>query len=84
MPGKATYVVQTFERKRGRLVPTTKDVAPTQAGAVKRAEAIAGRMLGAAALCVTVDPETGEAWTSTILGTFGEVPDDFADSLLGS
>lgn len=81
MPGKPTFIVQSFEKRRGRLVPTTKDLAPTQGGALKRAEALAGQIPGAAAICVVADPETGEVSAATILGTFGEVPDDFADSL---
>ncbi len=84
MARKTTFVIQGFERKRGRLVPGAKDVAPTQGGALKRAEALATRLPGAAALCITADEETGELHTATILDTFGEVPDDFAESLLGS
>lgn len=81
MPMKTTHVVQAFERKRGRLVPGAKDVAPTQAGAVKRAGALATRLPGAAALTVVADDETGEVQTITIVGTFGEIPDDFAEGL---
>lgn len=78
-----TYIVQSFERKRGKLVPTSKDVAPTANGALKRAESLAGRIPGTAALAIVADDETGELTSAEILGTFGEVPDDFADSLRG-
>ena len=80
---KTTFVVQTFELKRKRLVPGARDVAPTENGALKRAEAIAGRMPGAAALKVVADDETGELDHVSILGQFGEVPDDFAEGLSG-
>ncbi|WP_375458407.1 hypothetical protein [uncultured Enterovirga sp.] len=82
MASKTTFVVQGFELKRKRLVPGQRDVAPTQGGALKRAEALATRLPGAAALCIVADEETGELFTATILGTFGEIPEGFAESLL--
>lgn len=81
MGNKTTFVVQGFEIKRKRLVPGQRDVAPTQGGALKRAEALAKRLPGAAAICVVADEETGELVTVTILGTFGEIPENFAESL---
>lgn len=81
MSGKPTFVVQAFVLKRGRLVPGDKAVAPSEGGALKRAEALASRSPGAAAISVVADPETGEVHAVTILGTFGQVPDDFAESL---
>ena len=80
---KTTYIVQTFVIKRKRLVPGDREVAPTENGALKKAEAMAGRMSGTAAIKVIADDETGELESATILGQFGEVPDDFAESLLG-
>lgn len=80
---KANFVVQTFELKRKRLLPGARDIAPTESGALKRAEAIAKRMPGAAALKIVADDETGELESATILGRFGEVPEDFADQLQG-
>lgn len=82
MANKTTFVVQAFVMKRGRLVPGTKDVAPSQNGALKRAESLAARMPGSAAICVVADDETGEVSSVGILGTFGQVPDDFADNLM--
>ncbi len=82
MPGKPTFVVQTFVKKRGRLVPGTKEIAPSQSGALKKAEAVAARNEGAAAITVVVDEESGEVQAATILGTWGEIPEDFAESLL--
>lgn len=82
MANKTTFIVQAFVLKRGRLVPGAKDVAPTQNGALKRAETLANRMPGTAAISVVADDETGEVSAISILGTFGQVPDDFADSLM--
>lgn len=81
MANKTTFVVQSFLMKRGRLVPGTKDVAPTESGALKRAEAIVSRFPGSAAIAVVADDETGEVASIAILGTFGQIPDDFAESL---
>ena len=36
---------------------------------------------GTAALEIVADDETGELESATILGQFGEIPDDFAESL---
>ena len=81
MAMKTTFVVQTFIVKRKRLVPGDREVAPTENGALKKAEAMAGRMPGTAALKIIADDETGELESATILGQFGEIPDDFAESL---
>ncbi|AWB20849.1 hypothetical protein DA075_07920 [Methylobacterium currus] len=78
-----TFMVQTFEIHRKRLRPGNRDVAPTENGALKRAEAIAGRMPGAAALRIVADDETGELESVAILGQFGEVPEDFAEQVSG-
>ncbi|WP_436277943.1 hypothetical protein [Methylorubrum extorquens] len=56
-------------------------VSTTSSAALKRAEAMAARMPGTAALQIAADDETGELESATILGQFGEVPDDFAESL---
>ena len=80
---KTTFVVQTFKVVRKRLVPGDREVAPTASGALKKAEAMAARMPGAAALQVVADDETGELEGVTVLGQWGDVPDDFAESLQG-
>ena len=81
MAMKSTFMVQTFVIERKRLVPGDREVSPTESGALKKAEAMAGRMPGTAAIKVVADDETGELEGATILGQFGEVPDDFAESL---
>ncbi|MDR7035995.1 MULTISPECIES: hypothetical protein [Methylobacterium] len=83
MAMKTTYVVQTFVLKRKRLTPGDREVTGTESGALKKAEAMAGRFPGTAALKVVADDETGELESATILAQFGEVPDDFAESLQG-
>ncbi|ACL58387.1 hypothetical protein [Methylobacterium nodulans] len=83
MATATTYLIQTFELKRKRLVPGTRDVAPTGSGALKRAEAIATRKPGAAALQIRADNETGELESVVILGRFGEVPEDFVEMVAG-
>ena len=80
---KTTFVVQAFELNCKRLVPGAKEVAPTESGALKKAQAIAGRMPGAAALKIVADDETGELESIAILGSFGDVPDDFTEGLAG-
>ncbi|UYW24863.1 hypothetical protein OKC48_16450 [Methylorubrum extorquens] len=81
MAMKTAFLVQTFVLKRKRLVPGDRQVSTTSSAALKRAEAMAARMPGTAALQIVADDETGELESATILGQFGEVPDDFAESL---
>lgn len=81
MTMRTTYLVQTFVLKRKRLVPGDRQASTTSSGALKRAEAMAGRMLGTAAIQIVADDETGELESATILGQYGEVPDDFAETL---
>ncbi|SOR27114.1 protein of unknown function [Methylorubrum extorquens] len=81
MAMKTTFLVQTFVLKRKRLVPGDRQISTTSSAALKRAEAMAARMPGTAALQIVADDETGELESATILGQFGEVPDDFAESL---
>ena len=80
---KTTFVVQTFVLKRKRLSPGDREVAPTESGALKKAEAMATRLPGTAALKIVADDETGELESATILKTFGDVPEDFAETLQG-
>lgn len=40
-------------------------------------------MPGTAALCIVADDATGELESATILGQFGEVPEDFAEQVSG-
>ncbi|MCP1557134.1 UNVERIFIED_ORG: hypothetical protein M2438_001208 [Methylobacterium sp. SuP10 SLI 274] len=56
-------------------------MSPASSGALRRAEAMAARMPGAAAIQIVADDETDELESATILGQYGEVPVDFAESL---
>ena len=78
---KTTFLVQTFAIKRKRLIPGVREISPTASGALKKAEAMAGRLPGTAALSVMADDETGELEGVTILVQFGQVPEVFAESL---
>ncbi|MEG9501436.1 MAG: hypothetical protein MIN69_06170 [Methylorubrum extorquens] len=81
MTMRTTFLVQTFVLKRKRLLPGDRQVSPTSSGAMKRAEAMATRMPGTAALQIIAADETGELERATILGQYGDVPDDFTGSL---
>ena len=81
MTMRTTFLVQTFVLKRKRLIPGDRQVSQSGSGALKRAEAMASRMPGTAAIQVVADDETGELESATILGQFGEIPDDFAEGL---
>lgn len=83
MAMKTSYLVQTFSEHRKRLRPDRPEPAATEWGALKKAEAMAARLPGSAALRIVADDETGELESATILGQFGAVPDDFAESLAG-
>ena len=80
---KTTFLVQSFVIERKRPVPGDREVTPTESGALKKAEAMAGRMPGTAAIKLIADDETGELENATIIEQFGEVPEDFAESLQG-
>lgn len=83
MAMKTTYLVQPFELHRKRLRPARQEPAPSESAAMKKAEAMAARLPGAAALKIVADDETGEVEAATILGQWGEVPDDFAEQIRG-
>jgi len=83
MAMKTAFVVQPFELHRKRLRPGRQEPASTESGALKKPENLAKRMPGAVALKVVADDETGELEGVTILGQWGEIPDDFAESLQG-
>ena len=83
MAMRTSYVVQPFELHRKRLRPGRQEQSQTESGAIKKAENLAKRMPGAAALRIVADDETGELESVTILGQWGEIPDYFAESLQG-
>lgn len=56
---KTSYIVQPFEIHRKRLRPARQEQAQSESGAIKKAENLANRVPGAAALKVVADDETG-------------------------
>jgi hypothetical protein len=77
------YVVQTFEIHRKRLVPTIKLQSKSELSAVRSAESVAQSKIGAAALEIIADDETGELSSARVVAKFGDVPDDFEELLRG-
>ena len=80
MERRIRFVVQAFEYAGGRLTATARSDAPSESLALRQAEALAARMPGAAALKLVTGAE-GE--TATVLGAFGDVPDEVAEGLAG-
>ncbi|MEE7449436.1 hypothetical protein MRF4_17375 [Methylobacterium radiotolerans] len=80
---KTAFVVQPFEPHRKQLRPAWQEPAQPESGALKKAENLPQRMPGEAALKVVADDETCDLEGVTILGQWGEIPDDFAESLQG-
>jgi hypothetical protein len=81
MADGTTFSVQGFEHVAGRLVATASSPAASQTEALLRAEALARRLPGAAAFALR--PQADGTETRTILGAFGDVPDDVMDGLAG-
>jgi hypothetical protein len=84
MAMKTAFVVPPFESHRKRLRPARQEPAQTESGPIKKAENRAKRMPGAAAIKIVADDETGELGTAVVLGQWGDVPDDLAESRQGS
>ncbi|MCJ2082213.1 hypothetical protein [Methylobacterium sp. J-090] len=63
--------------------PGDREVPQTASGVLRKAGAVAGWMPETAALKIVSNDEIGELEGATILGQFGEVPEDFAEKLQG-
>lgn len=81
MPIQTTYAVQVFTWQDGRVARGKRIPATSAYDAINTAAAMIPTVPFAAALCLVTD-ETGQAWTTTVMGSFGEMPADFADSML--
>ena len=79
MATQTLFVVQAFELRRKRIVPTTKEQVKDEAQALRQAERTADRKGGAIALHIAVDSETGEVEQTQIVGRYGELPDNLDD-----
>ncbi len=78
-------MVQPFEIHRKRLRPGRQEArTEPKVARSRRPRTWPSACPGAAALKVVADDETGELEGVTILGQWGEVPDDFAESLQGA
>ncbi|WP_457091414.1 hypothetical protein [Microvirga sp. P5_D2] len=83
MASQTSYIVQTFEIHRKRLVPTVRAQFKTEQQAIRSAESTAQRKTGSAAMKVIADDETGEMSSIEVIAKYGEVPDDFEELLQG-
>lgn len=72
MATKTTYLVQTFDLKRKRLVPGQRDVAPAESGARKRAEAMARRRS-------RLSPGDFDEQASVTINVFSQLAPDLLD-----
>ena len=82
MASQTVFVVQAFEMRRKRIVPTTKEQVKNETQALRQAERTAERKGGAVAMQITVDSETGEVEGTQIVARYGELPDNL-DELMG-
>jgi hypothetical protein len=83
MADQTVFVVQAFEMRRNRIVPTTKEQVKNEMQALRQAERTAERKGGAIALQITVDGETGEVGRTHIVARYGEIPENL-DELMSS
>jgi hypothetical protein len=76
------YVALPFTATEGGLAPGQAVECPSGAAAVRRAQAMScdKSNAGAVAFSRSGDPNLGEFEDAVILKSFGEVPDDFAES----
>jgi hypothetical protein len=76
------YVALPFTATEGGLAPGQAVECPSGAAAIRRAEALSANQAnaGAVAFSRSGDPNLGEFDDAVILKTFGEVPDDFAET----
>ncbi len=81
MPIRTTYAVRVFERSGARLASGKRVAAATMVSACHMAQALAAKHVGAVALRIVTDDE-GRHPTATVVGKFGEIPDNFVEGML--
>jgi hypothetical protein len=76
------YVALPFIRIESGLAPGQAVECPSGAAAIRRAEALSANQAnaGAVAFSRSGDPNLGEFDDAVILKSFGQVPDDFAET----
>jgi hypothetical protein len=78
MGAKQIFVVQAFDRAGEELVPGARDLVSSSDEALALASARSAISPGTIALSYT----TGEVSAASVLGMFGEIPDEFVEILL--
>lgn len=81
MPKHTTYAVQVFTLRDGRIARCRRITATSAYDAINTAAATVPTVPFPAALSLFSDEE-GRVWTTTVIGSFGETPEDFAESML--
>ena len=76
-----TYVIQPFHIHRKRLAPSQPLKASTRHHALLDGQRIASGKAGAAILRVVADNETGEASSVEVIERFGDIPEEFEESI---
>ncbi|BCB18077.1 hypothetical protein [Bosea sp. ANAM02] len=76
-----TYVIQPFHIHRKRLAPSQGVPAKTQQQAVIDGRRIASSKAGAAVLKILADDETGEPSSIEVIERYGDIPDEFEESI---
>lgn len=76
-----TFVIQPFHIHRKKLKPSQPSPAKSRHQALADGRRIAGSRPGAAVLRVVADDETGEASSVEVIERFGEIPEEFEESI---
>lgn len=76
-----TFVIQPFQVHRKKLTPSQPSPAKTRHQAVTDGRRIASGRPGAAVLRIVADDETGEASSVEVIERFGDIPEEFEESI---
>ena len=76
-----TYVIQPFHIHRKRLAPSQGVPAKTRHHAIADGRRIATGKAGAAVLKIVADDETGEPSSIEVIERYGDIPEEFEESI---
>lgn len=76
-----TFVIQPFHIHRKRLTPSQPASAKTRHQALSDGRRIASGRPGAAVLKIVADDETGEPSSVEVIERFGDIPEEFEESI---
>lgn len=76
-----TFVIQPFHVHRKKLTPSQATPAKTRSAALNDGRRIAFGRPGAAVLRILADDETGEPSSIEVIERFGEIPEEFEESI---